>query len=183
MDDAAKVAPAPGYRFIKCTYYPPQTCRILASETGVHMAKFKHSVTIDRPVSEVFQYITNVENLPEWAEVIQSVRVTTPDAVDVGTEAEVEVELYSRRVVATYRVTEYERDRIFAFETADAPFDLYSVYTFTPIKDGTWLHVTSTGKARGISRFIEGSVARLLDRQFIADHERLKHILEENHTA
>ena len=88
--------------------------------------------------------------------------------------------MYKRQhhVRAVYEVTGFEENRLFAFRTSNAPFNLENVYRFTRVNGDTRLDVTSVGEGHGLSRFFESLAARLLDRQFTHDHERLRNILE-----
>ena len=49
---------------------------VLGGRGGVHV---RHSVTIGRPVAELFAFWRNVENLPRFMEHLESVRRTGPD--------------------------------------------------------------------------------------------------------
>ena len=141
------------------------------------MIELVHSMSIARPVSEVFAYVGDVGNLPLWAEVAKSAEPMGDGDVKVGTRSRVEIDFHGHRSVATYIVTRYEQDRLFAFRTSDAPFDLENSYEFTPVDGGTHLDITSAGDAHGFSRLLEPLVAKMLDRQFVADHERLRELL------
>ncbi len=142
------------------------------------MVELELHLTIKRPVGAVFRYVSNVENLPKWAEVAHHARQVTNGPVRVGTQAEVDVEFHGHHVRAIYEVTEFEEGRLFAFRTSNAPFNLRNVYRFTPVDGTTRLDVTSVGEGHGLSRFLVSFAARLLDRQFTRDHERLRTMLE-----
>jgi hypothetical protein len=142
------------------------------------MIELEHHVTIHRSISDVFSYVSRVENLPDWAEVAQSARQSTPGTVEVGTRVEVDLLFNGQRTGAIYEVTRYAESSLFAFRTLDAPFELENVYRFSSEEDSTRINVTSYGEAHGFMRFLESIVAGMLDRQFIADHNRLKELLE-----
>lgn len=144
------------------------------------MVQLELNVTIDQPIDKVFRYVSNEENLQHWAEVALNSRQVTEGPVQVGTQAEVDIEFSGIRVTAVFEVTEYEENRLFAFRTSNAPFNLKNVYRFSPVNGGgsTRIDVTSMGEGRGIPRFVEVIAAKMLDRQFTKDHERLRKILE-----
>ena len=48
------------------------------------MAEFKQSVLIDRPLAEVFAFVSNLENDPPWTAAVE-VRRTSQGPVGVGT--------------------------------------------------------------------------------------------------
>ena len=49
------------------------------------MAAFENTVTITRPVEEVFTYLADAENLPQWNYAIEQTRKVSPGPVGVGT--------------------------------------------------------------------------------------------------
>ena len=49
------------------------------------MAAFENTVTITRPVEEVFTYLADAENLPQWNYAIEQTRKISPGPVGVGT--------------------------------------------------------------------------------------------------
>jgi len=49
------------------------------------MASFENTVTITRPVEEVFTYLADAENLPQWNYAIEQTRKISPGPVGVGT--------------------------------------------------------------------------------------------------
>ena len=65
------------------TRQPPCGCRQLIPETM--MAAFENTVTITRPVEEVFTYLADAENLPQWNYAIEQTRKISPGPVGVGT--------------------------------------------------------------------------------------------------
>ena len=46
--------------------------------------KFTNTITIDRPLSQVFVYLADLENLPRWNYAIGATRKITAGPVDVG---------------------------------------------------------------------------------------------------
>lgn len=48
--------------------------------------KFENNVIINRPHHEVYEYLTQLENIPVWNYAIDQVRMTTPGPVRVGSE-------------------------------------------------------------------------------------------------
>jgi len=60
-----------------------QTGRERGRTLGV--MKFTNTITIDRPVADVFAYVADLENLPRWNYAIQQTRMVSPGPVGVGT--------------------------------------------------------------------------------------------------
>ena len=47
--------------------------------------QFTNTITINRPVADVYAYLTDLENLPRWNYAIQQTRKVSPGPVAVGT--------------------------------------------------------------------------------------------------
>ncbi len=79
------------------------------------------SITIEQPISEVFAFVTAVENMPRWVSGVRAARLTSHemgkgaryalDYIQGWRSSEVEIE-----------VTEYEPPRSFASKMARGPF-------------------------------------------------------------
>ncbi len=49
------------------------------------MFRLEHSVVINRPIEQVFEYVTNIENAPKWKSRLLEVTRTSEGPVGVGT--------------------------------------------------------------------------------------------------
>jgi uncharacterized membrane protein len=135
--------------------------------------EFDLEVTIERPVSEVFAYVIDVRNLPEWqesavsAEWVEEGRRYRERRHFMGWTAELELE-----------VTALERDRRFDVRTVKAPVELEIHHAFEAVDRGTRVAVHGTAALGGALRFAAGMAKRQAERQFRGDFERLKARLE-----
>lgn len=48
------------------------------------MIKFENQITIDLPISDVFPFVTNLENIPKWNYFVQSVSKTSTGPAEIG---------------------------------------------------------------------------------------------------
>ena len=48
------------------------------------MIKFENQITIDLPISDVFPFVTNLENIPKWNYFVQSVSKTSAGSTGIG---------------------------------------------------------------------------------------------------
>jgi hypothetical protein len=106
------------------------------------MARWEDIVLIDRPIDEVFAYITDFFNAPRVSgSGIVGLRQTSPGPLGVGSMAQ------GRRVVLgfetrnTFHVTEWNPPRTFAVTTEGRPFrSMDTRLTLEPVGNGTKLH-------------------------------------------
>jgi len=135
--------------------------------------RFDLEVEIDRPVADVFAYLTDVRNVPEWqesavsAEWIEEGRRFRERRTFLGRSAELELE-----------VTELDPDRRFDVRTVKAPVKLEIHHTLAAVDGGTRLQLTAEAKLSGALRLAGAMAKAQAERQFRSDLERLKEVLE-----
>jgi uncharacterized protein YndB with AHSA1/START domain len=78
------------------------------------------SIVINRPVADVFAYVADFENHPQWEKNFQQVRRLSGFDEGVGTTYECVFKVPGQRVTATLEITGYEPGRRIAFR-ADKP--------------------------------------------------------------
>ncbi|MGH9003982.1 MAG: SRPBCC family protein, partial [Acidimicrobiia bacterium] len=78
------------------------------------MIKLAQSVSINRPVEEVWKFISNFENTTRWSRGVLEARQTSEGPLGVGSTLQTVVRAFGRRRTASYLVTEYEPNSAFA---------------------------------------------------------------------
>ena len=78
------------------------------------MIRIKHTVSIDRPITEVFAFASTPSNLPQWQTHIQRARTTSAGPLRVGATFREETEIGGRPVKAQMCVRAYAPSRHFA---------------------------------------------------------------------
>jgi uncharacterized protein YndB with AHSA1/START domain len=68
----------------------------------------ENTVTINRPIEEVFEYVSTPENDPTWVSASLRHQRTSPGPMGVGTTTEEDVKFLERTSRYTWEVTEYE---------------------------------------------------------------------------
>jgi uncharacterized membrane protein len=79
-----------------------------------------HSVTVNRPASEVFAFVADGDNEPSWRPGVLDIRRVSGDSVGSVYRQGVRGP-GGRRVAADYQVTAYQPDTLMAFETIAGP--------------------------------------------------------------
>lgn len=126
------------------------------------------SIEIARTPEDVFAYLTDVGNLPEWQ---SGVRAASRD----GDKIEETRSFLGREMRTTLEVVENEAPRVFTLKALDGPVRFTVAHTLEAAGDGTRLTVVAEGDVPG---FASGIVAQQAKRQFSKDFARLKQILE-----
>jgi uncharacterized membrane protein len=135
--------------------------------------EFDLEVSIDRPVSEVFAYVTDVRNVPEWQESAESA-----EWIEEGSRFRERRHFMGRTAALELAVTALEPERRFDVRTVNSPVQFEIRHSFEGLDGGTILRVQGNAKLGGVLRFAAGMAKRQAESQFRKDFERLKQRLE-----
>lgn len=144
--------------------------------------RFTNAVTIERPVADVFAYLTQLENIPAWNYAIASTTRLTDGPVRAGTRYQ------QRRTLPApseevLEVVEFDLDRRLVIRGDLGPFDAVVTYELQPAAPSsgaaaTTLTNTMVLRASGASRLISGLAARPVRAAVAANLRTLKRILD-----
>ena len=130
------------------------------------------TVEIARTPDEVFDYLTDVANLPSWQSGVHAARRE-------GDRIHESRHVLGRELSTTLAIDEEERPRLFAIRALDSPVPFAVRHTLEPNgAGGTRLTVVGEGDAGLLPGFAAGIMARRAEKQFRKDFERLKRLLE-----
>jgi carbon monoxide dehydrogenase subunit G len=130
--------------------------------------KAELTIEIARSPEEVFAYLTDVSNLPDWQAGVKS-------AAERDGRIEESRSLLGKEIQTTLEIVETERPLLFVLRALDGPVRFTVRHEVEPADGGTRLKVTAEGDVPGLAA---GLLARAAEKQFRRDFERLKQILE-----
>ena len=142
------------------------------------MSKIEISVVIDRPVEEVFAYIVDPRNTPEWAGPVIEAKQTSEGAVGLGTTSYRTTQFLGRTMEATYEITEFEPSKFYADRTTSGPVPINARMSLNPVDGGAELTIEGQIESAGFFKLAEPVLARMARRQVVTDAQTLKEILE-----
>ena len=143
------------------------------------MLRSEESVEINRPVEEVFSYVSTVESQPEWATPPMEVRKDTPGPPKEGDTFTSVTKFLGRRFETPYRITSIESNRQFSYRATGGPLpDQRWTFAFEEVSGGTRYTMVLEGAPGGFFRLAEPLIERALRRQFRADLGTIKDMLE-----
>lgn len=146
------------------------------------MPSAEHQVTIARPVGEVFAYVADGLNGPNWRPGVLDIAHVSGTGVGAIYKQGVKGP-GGRRIAADYRITAYEPDHRLSFEAIAGPVRPTGTYRFEGSAGGTRLTFSIEAELGGIKKFLmSGAVQKTMDAE-VAATERLKTILEAAPTA
>lgn len=137
------------------------------------MLHFKNKLEINRPVADVFSFLSNFENMPKWNYFVLEVRKLSEGSIGLNTKF--------RQVRKTdtqeYRITEFEPNSRVTIETLPPYSKLVMRFTLEQANNHTLLTdewELDTGKPAFIERIAGGNV-----KSAVAENlQKLKELLE-----
>jgi len=142
------------------------------------MPTITQSVTVNRPVEEVWDFIGSFENTTRWSRGVLEARQTSDGPLGVGSRLQTVVKAFGRRRTADYLVTEYEPNHAFAFEVSSGPMTSRARYSVEPAGAGTRLTASGEAEVTGLYRLLAPVLVRILERHSQDDLTNVKRILE-----
>jgi uncharacterized protein YndB with AHSA1/START domain len=142
------------------------------------MAHFQQSVVVRRPREEVFAYLADPENDPQWSSAGGTMRLTSDRPVRVGSTVRQESRFLGRRLDFALEVTAYEPSTRFGMKVTAGPIRFSGMRTLESVAEGTKVTFAGGGQSNGFFRIAEPLVTWLANRQLRADLRALKQVLE-----
>jgi carbon monoxide dehydrogenase subunit G len=141
------------------------------------MIKVENTVTIMKPVEEVYAYTNDPSRTSEWQSGVESVKYPegTPK---VGTQF-VEVRKFmGREMNTTLEITTLEPNVKYAAKTLTGPVSYEVNVTFEKVEEGTKMTTIIEGETGGFFKLAQGMVAKQLEKTLEESSQRLKSLLE-----
>jgi uncharacterized protein YndB with AHSA1/START domain len=142
------------------------------------MPSAKHSVVIERPVSEVFAYVIDGTTAPSWRPSCVDIRLATGSLGQVGARYEQGLKGPGGRIAGDYELSEVVPNKVIAFKVVAGPARPQGRYEFTPEGGGTRVIFGLNWEPKGIKENLMAPlVARTMPGE-VATLDNLKRVLE-----
>ncbi|GEM_PF-813117 len=144
------------------------------------MIRHSDSIDIGAPVSDVFVFISNVENLPKFqSDVVQS-RPLSGEPMRAGTKFEEVVNILGKKVETVCEVTEYQPTRRFGFRSISSSRIAYGgTIDLEPNGRGTRVTIHADVALKGWMRVVEPLFKTELKQGVKKELRALKALLED----
>lgn len=134
---------------------------------------------IDRPTVEVFNFLADGENIPDWMGQFDSVVQISAGPIEKGTTYKYKMR---RGPESTFEWSEYEPNRRLAWTGPPIEGTVGSLatdgfFTLEERNGSTHLTVTFRPELRGLKKLMRPLMRRALRRVYVGDFERLRNIL------
>jgi hypothetical protein len=144
------------------------------------MLHYKTSVTISRPVDQVFEYVTQIENSSQWGDAVVDAWQETDGPIGLGTIVTERVKMGPVFSELSWEITAFETNRLCVFEGVSELGSSRTSYIFEAVEDGTRLIVEVSTQLTGIYRYIKLVIQFTHKRNRKASLEAIKKIIEQN---
>lgn len=141
------------------------------------MITVERSVVIDRPVAEVFAYVSDSSNDPMWQTGVESVSLEGPASV-VGSRYTEVRKFMGQEMRSTLEVTAFVPDTRIAAKVVKGPVPFEATITFEASGSGARVTTHIEGEPKGFFKIAEGALRGQLEKSLEQDGQRLKAILE-----
>jgi len=142
------------------------------------MINFELGTLIDRPLQDVFDFLSNPLNLPKWQAMIGSIEQVTPGAAAVGSKYNVHAEMLGRHIDGVMEITAFEAPTKFGFTNQAGPMQVSVLVALKPAGTGAKVTLTAQGNPGGIFKLAEGPMSHQIKSQMEENLARLKSLLE-----
>lgn len=147
------------------------------------MIDFTIEIEIDRPVAEVFAYVSDPKNLPAWQTNTVSVAQVDDGPLGLGTRLrEVHRGPGGKEIQSLVEISEFEPDRVFALHMVEGPLPIDGRISLDASAGKTRMAFRVHGRPSGAMRLAQPVLRVALKRQFKDHCATLKRVLEEHKT-
>ena len=141
------------------------------------MPQAERTVTIARPVQDVFEFVADGTNAPRWRPGVKDVQLVSGQGLGAVYRQGV-AGPGGRRIAADCRVTAFEPNRRMAFETIAGPVRPTGAFTFEDAGDSTRVTLALDAELSGLKKVLMAkAVQRSMDGE-MASLDNLKRVLE-----
>ena len=139
------------------------------------MINIEKSVVINKPIAQVFAYVTDGSNAPKWQGGLEAVE---GQASSVGSQYTEVRKFMGREMRSVMELTALEPNTRWAAKVVKGPVPYEVSVQFEPSGGGTRLTTRVNGEPTGFFKVAEGMVKGQLEKSIEEDNNRLKKILE-----
>ena len=139
--------------------------------------KAESSIVINRPLAEVFAFVTNHDNTTKWQNGVDEVIPDGPPNV-VGSKYTEVRKFMGQEMKSVMEITAFEQNAKWAAKVLKGPVPFVVTATFTADGDGTKMDTVVEGEPKGFFKIAGGMLESQLAKSLQEDSERLKKLLE-----
>ena len=141
------------------------------------------SIIIHRPIEEVFAYVSNLQNGPQWQTGLFEVRRLTQGSLGIGSQFTSVRKFLGRKLEGGVEIVAYEPNSKTTIKSTSGSVPFEQSFLFEPTAEGTKLTTEIELRTVGFMGLAEPMIAGSLKREMEAAFGDLKDMLESRVTA
>jgi ligand-binding SRPBCC domain-containing protein len=141
------------------------------------MIKVSSSVVINKPLAEVFAFVSNNENSTKWQGGVEAIIAEGPPNV-VGSKFTEVRKFMGQEMKSTLEITAFEANAKWTAKVVKGPVPFEATTTFEAAGGGTKMTTQVEGEPKGFFKVAEGMLSGQLQKSLEEDGARLKKLLE-----
>jgi uncharacterized membrane protein len=138
----------------------------------------KVAIRIARPIDDVFTYVADARNRPQWDQSVDSEELTSPEPIGVGSTIRTRMKSMGKQYEYQWRVTEHDPPNRMVVESTSGPFPTTLLFEFAGEEGHTDVAASVTGRPAGLMRVFQPMIARTTQQNLDRAYPRLKELLE-----
>lgn len=137
------------------------------------------TIDVAQPAREVFEYVADMSNNPEWQQGMRSCSWTTDPPIAVGSRYDQLASFMGKIVTSRFEVTEFVRGECIRIVTYESTFGLDITRRVEPIDDSS-CRVTAIvrGEQSGMFKLFGPLLSKMVGASVRRDYAALRQILE-----
>jgi CheY-like chemotaxis protein/ligand-binding SRPBCC domain-containing protein len=153
--------------------------RTTSARRGGTAMRVEESVEINRPLNEVFNYVSDARNYPHWMAHALEVRTDAPRPPRQGDTFMLAIKSVGRRFETLYERTSCDSDRRFTDQALGGPIPDHRWHSaFEEMPNGTHFTRTVEVESSGLLKLLEPLQKWSAERQLRKDLQTLKDVVE-----
>lgn len=142
------------------------------------MNTFTVTTMINRPIKEVFDFMTNPDNNARWQNGTVSAKLVSESPLGVGSIFHSVGKIMGRELAMDAEVTQWDPPNVWGIKSKSGPIKFEGVNKFESKDGGTLITQSFQGEAGGFLKLAEGMAIKQMQKQVEGDGQRLKQLLE-----
>ena len=135
-------------------------------------------ITINRPVEEVFAYVSNLQNAPEWQDGLVEARRITKGPLGIGSQFKPVGKFMGRKLESGIEFVAYVPNKKITFKSISGSSPFEQSFLFENTAEGTKLTSRLELETPGLKGLAKPLIVSSIKREMDADFGDLKDVLE-----
>jgi len=142
------------------------------------MKHIETSITIHRPIEQVFAFVSDFAKAVEWQVGIVEARVTSSGARGVGTTYTWVQQIVGQKMDTSGEITAWDPPHRYTWKSTSGPFPVSGGVTFQAQGASTVVTQYADAEPGGFFKLAEGLLVKQIEGQFAQSLQKLKALLE-----